>query len=51
MCHPDGANTHPETYPKFQVQMGGVVLLRDMIKWCIEQAVRGEVLTADDTRM
>ncbi len=27
MCHPDAANTHPETYPKFQVQMGRVVLL------------------------
>ncbi len=51
MCHPDGANTHPETYPKFQVQMGRVVLLRDMINWCIEQAVRGEVLAADDSRM
>ncbi|MGH8590323.1 MAG: c-type cytochrome [Gammaproteobacteria bacterium] len=22
MCHPDGSNTHPETYPKFQVQLG-----------------------------
>ena len=21
MCHPNGANTHPETYPKFQVQL------------------------------
>ena len=51
MCHPDGANTHPETYPKFQVQMGRVVLLRDMTNWCIEQAVRGEVLAADDPRM
>jgi len=51
MCHPDAANTHPETYPKFQVQMGRVVLLRDMINWCIEQAVRGEVLEPDDPRM
>jgi hypothetical protein len=22
MCHPDAANTHPETYPKFQPQLG-----------------------------
>ncbi len=35
MCHPDAANTHPETYPKFQPQLGRVVLLRDMINWCI----------------
>ena len=51
MCHPDASNTHPETYPKFQVQMGRVVLLRDMINWCIEQAIRGENFGADDPRM
>lgn len=51
MCHPDAANTHPETYPKFQVQLGRVVLLRDMINWCIEQAVRGETFEADDPKM
>src|SRR5262249_10690475 len=27
MCHPDAANTHPETYPKFQPQLGRVALL------------------------
>ena len=41
MCHPDAANTHPETYPKFQAQLGRVALLRDMINWCIEHPVRG----------
>ena len=51
MCHPDAANTHPETYPKFQVQMGRVALLRDMINWCIEQAVRGDVLDPDDPNL
>lgn len=51
MCHPDGANTHPETYPKFQVQLGRVAMLRDMINWCIEQPVRGEPLAADDPKM
>ena len=24
-CHPNGANTHPETYPKFQKQIGRVI--------------------------
>ena len=42
MCHPHAANTHPETYPKFQVQLGRVALLRDMINWCVENPVRGE---------
>ncbi len=51
MCHPDGANTHPETYPKFQAQMGRTVLLRDMINWCIEHPVRGKRLDADDSKM
>jgi thiosulfate dehydrogenase len=51
MCHPDAANTHPETYPKFQVQLGKVVLLRDMINWCLEHPVRAQPLAADDPRM
>lgn len=51
MCHPDGANTHPETYPKFQVQLGRVAHLRDMVNWCIEHPVRGEVLEPDSAEM
>jgi cytochrome c553 len=51
MCHPDAANTHPETYPKFQVQLGRPVLLRDMINWCIEHPVRGTKLAEDDPKM
>jgi len=51
MCHPHSANTHPETYPKFQVQLGRVALLRDMINWCIEHPVRGKPLASDDPRM
>jgi len=51
MCHPHASNTHPETYPKFQTQLGRVVLLRDMIHWCIEQPVRGKHLEPDDPAM
>ncbi len=51
MCHPDASNTHAETYPKFQIQLGRVALLRDMINWCIEHPVRGEPLAADDPKM
>lgn len=51
MCHPDASNTHPETYPKFQVQMGRVALLRDMINWCIINPVRGKSFAPDDPRM
>jgi len=51
MCHPDASNTHPETYPKFQAQLGRVALLRDMINWCIEHPVRGQVLEPDSPKM
>jgi thiosulfate dehydrogenase len=51
MCHPDAANTHPETYPKFQVQLGRVAMLRDMINWCIENPARGQPLRDDDVRL
>ena len=51
MCHPHGSNTHPETYPKFQIQLKRVALLRDMINWCIENPSRGTKLSADDPKM
>jgi hypothetical protein len=51
MCHPHAANTHPETYPKFQTQLGRVVLLRDMINWCIENPVRADKLAPDGPKM
>ena len=51
MCHPHASNTHPETYPKYQVQLGRVVLLRDMINWCMENPVRADKLEADSPTM
>ena len=51
MCHPNAANTHPETYPKFQTQIGHVVLLRDMINWCLEHPVRAPRMAEDDPRI
>jgi cytochrome c len=50
-CHPNAANTHPETYPKFQQQLGRVIGLRDMINWCILNPLEGEPLKFDDSRM
>jgi len=45
-CHPNATNTHPETYPKFQQQLGKVIALRTMINWCIQQP-----LEMDDPRL
>jgi len=50
-CHPNAANTHPETYPKYQQQLGMVVELRDMINWCIQNPLEGETLPLDDPRI
>ena len=50
-CHPNGANTHPETYPKFQQQLGRVVDLWEMVNWCIQNPLEAETLAADDPKM
>jgi len=50
-CHPNAANTHPETYPKFQKQLGKVAQMWEMVNWCIQNPLEGEALSADDPRM
>ena len=50
-CHPNAANTHPETYPKFQKQLGKVASLWEMVNWCLRNPLEGEPLEADDPRM
>jgi len=50
-CHPNAANTHPETYPKFQQQLGRVIALRDMINWCILNPLEGPTLALDSPEM
>lgn len=50
-CHPNATNTHPETYPKFQQQLGKVAGLSEMINWCIENPLETEPLALDDPRM
>ena len=51
MCHPNAANTHPETYPKFHKALGKVATLRDVINWCIQNPLEGKPLALDDPRM
>jgi len=50
-CHPNAANTHPETYPKFQKQLGRVIQLWEMFNWCLINPLEGEAMAADDPRM
>lgn len=50
-CHPNAANTHPETYPKFQQQIGKVITLGEMINWCLQHPLEGEPLALDSPDM
>jgi len=50
-CHPNAANTHPETYPKFQKQLGKVAQLFEMVNWCLKNPLEGKPLAADDAKM
>jgi len=50
-CHPNAANTHPETYPKFQKQLGKVAQLWEMVNWCVQNPLEGKTLAPDDRKM
>lgn len=50
-CHPNAANTHPETYPKFQKQLGKVANLWEMVNWCLRNPLEGDPLAADEPKM
>ncbi len=50
-CHPNAANTHAETYPKFQQQLGKVAVLGEMINWCIRNPLESKPLALDDPDM
>lgn len=50
-CHPNAANTHPETYPKFQKQLGKVAAIPEMINWCIRNPLEGNPLAIDSNAM
>ena len=48
MCHPFASDTHPMSFPKFQVSMNQFATLRDMINWCIEKPNQGEKIDGRD---
>ncbi len=50
-CHPNATNTHPETYPKFQKQLGKVATMAEMVNWCIANPLEGKKMALDDQRM
>ena len=50
-CHPDAAASNPQTFPKFQADLGRVIPLRDMINWCITTPQAGKALDVNSDDM
>jgi thiosulfate dehydrogenase len=50
-CHPDGAATNPQTFPKYMPQTDKVIALRDMINWCIQNPQAGKALDVSSADM
>jgi thiosulfate dehydrogenase len=50
-CHPDAAASNPQTFPKFQADLGRVIPLRDMINWCITTPQAGKALDVNSADM
>ncbi len=50
-CHPDAAASNPQTFPKFQADLGRVIPIRDMINWCIQVPQGGTALDVNGPDM
>lgn len=50
-CHPDGSATQPESWPKYQTNLGKVGTLREMINWCIQVVQNGKGYPMDSKEM
>ena len=50
-CHPDASAANPETWPKFQSDLGKVGTLREMINWCIQVPLAGKTIDSDSDDM
>jgi len=50
-CHPDGSASNPQTFPKYQSNLGKVGTLREMINWCIMVPMQGKALALDSEDM
>lgn len=50
-CHPDAAASNPQTFPKYQANLGKVIPLREMINWCIMVPQMGKALDVNGEDM
>lgn len=50
-CHPDASATQPQSWPKYQTNLGKVGTLREMINWCIQVVQNGTGYALDSKEM
>ena len=50
-CHPDASATQPESWPKYQSNLGKVGTMREMFNWCIQVVQRGKGYALDSKEM
>ena len=50
-CHPDGSATQPESWPKYQSNLGKVGTMREMFNWCMQVVQQGKGFALDSKEM
>ena len=50
-CHPDAAATQPESWPKYQTNLGKVGTMREMFNWCMQVVQQGKGFKLDSKEM
>ena len=50
-CHPDAAATQPESWPKYQTNLGKVGTMREMFNWCMQVVQQGKGYPLDSREM
>jgi thiosulfate dehydrogenase len=50
-CHPDASATQPQSWPKYQTNLGKVGTMRQMFNWCMQVVQQGKGLALDSKEM
>ena len=50
-CHPDASATQPQSWPKYQTNLGKVGTMREMFNWCMQVVQQGKGLALDSKEM
>ena len=50
-CHPDASATQPQSWPKFQTNLGKVGTMREMFNWCMQVVQQGKGFPLDSKEM